>query len=159
VIRHVRVHRADDRDVINAPGDVGEQIADFDAALAVIFKLEWRLKRRAGAALGFEIVHRQRLAVEFGENRFGIKRVNVRRSAIGKNVNDALGLARKMRGVRRQRTIACHFVSQRARAEQVRAEQLRQPQHAEAHSTATEKIPAREEAILQLRLMMWCWHA
>ena len=42
--------------------DVREQLADLDAALAIFAELERRGKRRAGLALGAQIVDRQRLA-------------------------------------------------------------------------------------------------
>ena len=105
VIRHIRVHRANHRDVVDVLGDVRKQFAHLDAALAVLLELERRLKRRAGVALGLQIVHRQRLAVQFGQRRLRIERIHVRRSAIREDVNDALGLGRKVRRFRSERRV------------------------------------------------------
>ena len=62
VVRHVGVHRADDADVVDAFGDVGKDLADFDAALAVFLKFERRGKRGAGLAFGSEVFDRQQFA-------------------------------------------------------------------------------------------------
>lgn len=144
MIRHIRVHGTNHADVINVRGDVREEVADFDAALAVRLELEGRLKGRARLALGLEIVHRQRLAVELGEHGLGIKGVHVRRPAVGEDVDDAFGLGGKLRGTRGERGVVADLIG-----EQTRAEQLRQAQHPKAHAAAAEKIPPREEAVLQ----------
>ena len=62
VIGHVGVQGADYRDVVDARGDVREELADLDAALAVFLKREGRAKGRAGLALGRE-------SFEFGPDR------------------------------------------------------------------------------------------
>jgi len=54
VIRDVRVHRADDADVVGVLRGVGEQLADFQAALAILLELERRRERGPGSALGAE---------------------------------------------------------------------------------------------------------
>ena len=74
-----------------------KQFAHFDAALAVFFEFKGRLKGRAGAALGGQVVHWQRLAVQPRELGLRIEGVHVRRPPVGKNVNDTLGLRRKVR--------------------------------------------------------------
>ena len=153
MIRNIGIHRADDTNIIDALGDAREQITDLNAALAVLLKLERRLKRCAGFPFRFQVVHRQGLTVEFGKNRLGIERVYVRRTAIGEDVNDALGFAWKLRDARRKWAVVANFVRQQAWSEQ-----LSEPQHSEAHAAATKKIPPREEAILQSGLMMWRWH-
>ena len=74
VIRHIRVHRANHRDVVDVLRRLRKQFAHFDAALAVFLELEWRLKRRPGLPLGLQIIHRQRLAMQVGPSSgFGSK--------------------------------------------------------------------------------------
>ena len=62
VARHIGVHRADDGDVVDRLGDVAEDVADFDAALAVLAELEGRRQRGAGRPLGRQRAAGQRLA-------------------------------------------------------------------------------------------------
>src|SRR5678815_118654 len=87
VIRNVRVHRSDYRDVIDVLRDMGEQLTHFDTALTVRTKLEWGLKSSPGAAFRRQIVRRQGLAVQTRERGFGIKRIHMRRPPIGKYMN------------------------------------------------------------------------
>ena len=122
MIRHIGLHGADDTYVINALGDVRKKFTHLDAAPSVFLKLERRLKRRAGAAFGGEIINRQWFAVELGEDRLGIKRVHVRRTAVGKDVDDALGLGGKMRSMRGERAIAGDLLPQRTRTQKLRPE-------------------------------------
>jgi len=55
-----------------------EQLADFDAALAVALKLEGRAERAGGLALGAQVRTRQRFAVILVEQRLGIEGIDVR---------------------------------------------------------------------------------
>src|SRR5947207_13818501 len=80
-----------------------EKLADLNPALAVFLKLKGRLKCRAGSAFSWEVIHRQWLAMQSRQGRFGIERINVRRSAVRKNMNHTLGFCRKMRRSWRQR--------------------------------------------------------
>ena len=54
MIGHVGVHRADHGNVINARSDMREEVADFDAALAVLLEFERARKCSPGLALGCE---------------------------------------------------------------------------------------------------------
>ena len=82
--------------------DVREELADLDAALAVLLELERRRERRAGAPLGLQR-DRQRLAGVLRERRLGVERVDVRRAAVHEQVDDALRLGGKRRLLRRER--------------------------------------------------------
>ena len=77
--------------------------ADLDAALPVFLELERRGKRRAGLAFRGQVLHRQRLAGILVQGRLGIEGIDVRRAAVGKNMNDSLGLARKLRRLGQER--------------------------------------------------------
>ncbi len=66
VVWHVRMHGTNHRYVINVFRDSRKQLAHLDAALAVFFELEGRLESSASLALGFQVVHRQRLPVQPG---------------------------------------------------------------------------------------------
>ena len=61
VIRHLRIHRAHDRDVVRVGRGPGEEFANFQSAPAVFGELERRRKRRAGLALRAQIFAGQRL--------------------------------------------------------------------------------------------------
>src|SRR5579859_3436400 len=93
VIGNIGVHRADHANIINALGHVGKNLADLDSALGEFFELELRREPGAGLALGLQILHGQRLAGVFFQRGFGIEGVNVRRAAVGENVDDAPGFA------------------------------------------------------------------
>ena len=86
-------------------GGVREQLADLDAALAVLLELERRGERGAGLALGRQVRHRQGLAGVFVQRRLGVERIDVGGPAVHEQVDDALGLRRKMRQPRRQRIL------------------------------------------------------
>ena len=64
-------------DVVDVPGRVLEQLADLDAALAVLLELERRGERRPGLPLGRQVLRRQRLAGVFLERRLGVERIDV----------------------------------------------------------------------------------
>ncbi len=108
VIGHVGVHRANDADVVDAAGGVREQVAHLDTGLAVSLKLERRGEGGAGLAFGAEVGARQQFAGVFRQRRLGIERIDVRRAAVHKQVDDALGLAEKVRplGCERRRGTA-----------------------------------------------------
>src|SRR5690348_13585334 len=111
-----------------------EQLADLDAALAIFLELERGLKSRAGAALGWQIFHRQRFAVEPRQSRLGIERIDMRRPAIGEDMNNACGARWKMRGAWGQRCVTTHAVAGDGGPENRCAEQVCQAQHPEANS-------------------------
>ena len=102
VVGHVRVHRADDADVVNALRRLRENLTDLDAAPAVFLELVGRAEGRAGAALGAEFVG-QRFAVMLIERGLGVERVHVGRAAVEEDVDDALGLRCEVRGLRSER--------------------------------------------------------
>ena len=126
-------------------GRLGEQLADLDAALAVLRELERRAHGRAGLALGAQIAAGQRLAVILVQQRLGIERVDLRRPAVHEQVHDLLGLAGKVRRLGRQRSAAPPAVAARRAAQQpVGGQHAGQAQHAEAHAAAGEHLAAGE---------------
>jgi len=70
------VHRADDRNVVDALADVRENVAHLDAALPVFLELVRRLESRAGLALRPEL-ERDFLPVPFVERGLRIERVHL----------------------------------------------------------------------------------
>ena len=77
---------------------VREQLADLDAALAVLLELERRAERRAGLRSVLQIATRQLSGRAYlVRARLGIERIHVRRPAVHEQVDDALGLGREMR--------------------------------------------------------------
>lgn len=102
MVGDIGVHGADDADVIDAPGDIGIEFADFDAALAVFLKLERRLVEAAGAPFGAEVRLRWFLAVVLLKRRLGIKGIDLRRAAIHEEMDDSLGPCGEMTWARSQ---------------------------------------------------------
>ncbi len=109
VVRHVGVHRADDGDVVDRFGDVAEQISLTSMPLSPYF---WNLKGDGNAAPVGRSVCRlstgSSLPGILRQRRLGIERVDVRRSAVHEQMNDVLGLGRKMRRFRQQRIPAAN---------------------------------------------------
>ena len=103
VIRHVGLHRSDDANVVDALADIGEDLADLDAALAVLLEFERRAEGRAGLALGPEILGRQFLARVRVEHRLGVEGVDLRRPTVHEQVDHPLRLRRQGGRLRRQR--------------------------------------------------------
>ena len=73
---------------------LAKDLADFDAALAVLLELERRGERRAGLALGGQVRRRQRLAGVFGEPGLG-SNVSTCEPAVQEQVDDVLRLGRQ----------------------------------------------------------------
>ena len=140
MVRHIGVHRANDGNVVNTPADMGKNLADFDAALAVSFEFVRRGKRRAGFPFGFQILHRQLFAGVFFQRRFGIEGVHVRRPAVGENMNHMFGFGRKLRlPGHERRNIATRRL--RRGGERLHAAEKRgQTQRAHAHTAAAQKL-------------------
>jgi hypothetical protein len=139
VVGHLGVHRADDGDVVDVGGGLREDLAHLDAAFTVFLELERRGKRGAGLALGAERFG-QRLAGIFGQGRLGIERIDVRRAAVEEEVDDALGLAGKMRQAGRERAGGFGCIG---RATFV-AEQPSQAEGTEPQAAAAEHFAAAE---------------
>jgi hypothetical protein len=68
----------------------GKDFADFDAAFPVWLKLKRRRQDGTQGALGCEVPGRNCFIGPFGQGRFGIERIHMRRSAVQVNVDDAL---------------------------------------------------------------------
>ena len=51
MIRYIRMHRADDTELIRHVADLGKEVGDFQSTLAFPGKLEGRLERGPGRAL------------------------------------------------------------------------------------------------------------
>ena len=90
--RNVRPERPDDRQVIHVFAQLRKHLADLDARLPLLLKLE-RRRHRHSAHAG------QRLPVVFGQLRFRVKCVDVRRRSLRKNVDHMLRLRRQRRSL------------------------------------------------------------
>src|SRR6266576_3412522 len=101
MVWNVRLHRADDGDIVYAFGYLWKQVAHFNTALPVFFELERRWKRRPRLALGRQIFHRKQLPRVFIERRFRIESIYMRGAAIGKNMDNAFCFRREVRLSRR----------------------------------------------------------
>ncbi len=141
MIRDVRVDRANEADVVGAGADVREQLAHFDAALAVLLERERRLQQRAGLALGRHRAARQRLAMVLVEHRLRIEAVDLRQSAVHVEEDHALG-ARGMVELARPSPASC-AVGEAGRRERL-AHQAGKREHAEAVADLAERVAARD---------------
>ncbi len=101
MVRHIRLHRSDEADVIDAFADVGIEVADFDAALAIFTELEHRRKGGAGFALGL-VMGGDWLARIFLKQGFGVESIDVGGTAIHEQMDDPLGSPGKVRKLGRQ---------------------------------------------------------
>ncbi len=151
MVGHVGVHRADDAHVVDVPlGRAGEELADLDAALAVLLERERRAQGRAGLALGAEGRPGKRLAVVLRQQRLGIKGVDLRRSTVHEQVDDLLGSRGEMRRLRRQRAKRPdRFGPRRGSQAQhvVVGQDPRQPDQAKPHAAAPQQLAAVEREI------------
>lgn len=99
MIGDIGVHGADDAEVVGAGGDVGEDVGDFEAALAVALELVGRPHEGAGLAFGAEVFARHGLAMEAVEFGFGVESVDLGGAAVGEDVDDVFGFAAELGGV------------------------------------------------------------
>ena len=92
------MHRADDADVVDDAGDVGQQFGDFGTALTMFFELEGTGQQLSAGRVGEAEcdVALVRLAVVLGELGLGIQQVDVRRAAVHEERDHRLGLWRKV---------------------------------------------------------------
>src|SRR4051794_18542961 len=95
------MERAEDAEIIDALGDVGEEFADGQSALPILFEAPRGLEQLAGlgkldARLGEGIG----LAIIALEQRLGVEGIDMARSAFHEQEDDAFGLGGKVRGLR-----------------------------------------------------------
>src|SRR5260370_12210122 len=95
----IAAHGTDQAKVGGALGDVRKQVRYFEARLAARLDRPWRSQELAPVFAGFV------LALEFGELRFRIERVDMRHASAEVNEDDALGCAGEMRRLGSQRII------------------------------------------------------
>jgi hypothetical protein len=103
VVRHIGMHRSNDRDVVHTLSDAGKNLADLDAALAEFFEFVRRRKRRAGFAFGFQVLHRHMVCRRIFQRRFWVEGIHLRGPAIGENMDDVFGFGRKLGLLGRER--------------------------------------------------------
>src|SRR5881394_4045396 len=95
--RNIRVAGADDDQFIDMLRQFWKHLADLDARFAVLAELEGRSHRHTTVLAG------NRFAVVLVQRRFRIPGVYMGWRALGKNMDDVLGLGRKMRRFRGER--------------------------------------------------------
>src|SRR5207244_6459739 len=93
------IHRMQKSNVIDAGADVGEEVADPFAGLAILFELPFGTDNAAfvlvaASPKGF---YGNRLAIERIELRLVVKCFNVAGAAIHEKKDDALGFGREVR--------------------------------------------------------------
>ena len=104
VLGEVRDHRPDDRQVVDALADMRKQVADRDAALAVVPEFPGAAEHVADIVelrrMGLDL---DRLPVLAVETRLGIKRVHLRWPAVHEQEDHARRLGREVRRLGRER--------------------------------------------------------
>ena len=142
VVRVVGVHRANQGNVVGTLRDVGEEFADFNAALPAFLELPlWPLQEQlfvAGAIARFGVVERHRLAVIGGELRLRVEGIDVRHAAGHEQEDDVRGLRREVRRLRGERVGTRGFIL----GEQLRHErgEQRTSGHGRAEEPTTRKF-------------------
>ena len=152
MVRQIRLHRTDDRNIIDALADLGKNFTDFDATLTTPVELEGRCEGRAGLTFGPEIRDGQWLPVVLCQNRLRIERVHVGWTAIEEKMNDPFGLPREMRSPRRQWNQG--FRGMRRRNKANLGKQICHSQTAQSHPAAVQEFTAGQKGVFQFERVM-----
>ena len=100
------VHGTDQRDVVDALGQVRQQLGDLHAALAGALELVGRGKQRAGVLAVRKMAKLSSLLgavpARLCQRRLGIEQVHLAGAAVHEQMNDGFGLGRELRLLRRQ---------------------------------------------------------
>jgi hypothetical protein len=103
-------------DVIHVPGNVGEKFTDMVTALAMPLEFPGRGQQVAGVGKSdARLVEGQRFAMITLQQRLVVEGVEMRRTALHEEKNDALGPRPKMRPFRRQRIFRPRLLLQHRR--------------------------------------------
>src|SRR4051794_12531338 len=97
--RLVAAQAVDDAQVVGVLSDVGEEIGNPQAALAVLLELPGGSHERFALAAATRIAG---FAVIGEETRFVVKGIDIARAALHEKENDALGAGEEMRRLGRQ---------------------------------------------------------
>lgn len=92
MIRDIGVHGSDHAKVVCAGTDVFENLAYFQTTFAIAIEFIRGSECRPCLAFGGQAAGNF-LAVPFVERWLGVKCIDMRRAAVGENVNDVFGLA------------------------------------------------------------------
>ena len=143
MIWHIGKHRTDDAEVIGAFPHLGKNFTHLQSRLAVFLKLVGGTI--CGARLAFRgQAQRNFPAVPFVQRGLGVEGVDLRRSAIGENVDDMLGFAGLVCGTHRQGIGGLGgFLKKRAEC-----------QRAQSHAAAIQEIAAREKKVFGIVSVM-----
>jgi hypothetical protein len=102
MIRHIRLHGANNGEIVGAFGNQWENVTHLDAALTVLLKFEWRWEGGASLALGAKR-NRERFPGVALQGRFRIECIHMRSASVQEKMHDTFGPAGEMRSAGRQR--------------------------------------------------------
>ena len=145
VLGKLRGHRAHNAQLVGHRADVGKNVADGEAALAVSLE---RPRRLESGAYVVELRRvdpgRERLAVILVEPRLGVERVHLRHAAIHVEEDDVPGTRLVVRFARRKRRprFAVNRISQEAAQRHGTEAAGAAPQHLAAADRSRQEIPA-----------------
>src|SRR5262245_4712872 len=95
MIGKVRLHRADDTEVITHLCGVRKELADLQSALTIFLEGEWRGKGGSGLAFRAE-ADRDGFSRPFFQRGLGIEAIELRGTAIHEKVDHSFGFWRKV---------------------------------------------------------------
>src|SRR5688500_5629690 len=129
---------------------MGKQFAHLDAAPSIFLELEGRPKSRARLPLRLQI-EGQRFAMPPVERRYRIKRIDLRRPAIGEDVNHTLRLRGEMRRAGRERIVQVDPDAWDLGARRARGQHGCETKRTEPDAAPIQEIATGEETILEAR--------
>ena len=160
MVRHIGMHGADHGDIVNALGNMRENLRHFDAALPVLVELEGRAEAGSRLALGRKGGIGQGLAVILRQHRLGIERVHMTGPAIHKQEDHALGFAGQRRHFGKKRVVGRRMLNGSGSRDQflpftlrqrLFREQSRQPERSKAIAHAPEQLPPRQQRVFPIK--------
>jgi hypothetical protein len=112
VIPDVRMHGADDAEIVDGIAHSREDLRDRDSALAAAAKSKGRSHQGARGPVGPDLGAGERFAVVASQRRFGVEGVDLGKTAIEEEKDDVLGPGREMRIPKGQRLVSGCFRQQ-----------------------------------------------
>src|SRR5688572_7341948 len=109
----VRLHRTNNRDVVDASRGQGKEFTNLNSALPVFLESKWGGKRSTGLPFRPDIFHRKDLTCVFLQRGLWIKSVHMRRATVQEKMDYPFCFSSEMGCFRRQRQ-GPGFTQQRA---------------------------------------------
>ena len=145
MVGHIGVHRTNDTKIVRMVSKIRKQLAHHDTAVTMSGKLEGRRHVTCGTVLAGNVLA-WCLALMLGKRRFGIESVDMRRSAIHEQKNDAFGPSRVMQTVGDRQSVARPQIP-RSTAAPTAIRRRRNRHHCGEASVDGMKVPASQSTM------------